>query len=154
MLDALWLWIIHVAPVKISVILTLPGLLSLLSSSLLCAGATSTRTHGFVCVRTNQRQCRAGRTFHPSPSSASEQNAVSEATRVTNSTGDTTSIGVRMSLSKFTKKRKFENMDRKICLHFAPIITKPVCLICTETVAVVKSGNVKTQYDTKHSHSE
>lgn len=28
--------------------------------------------------------------------------------------------------------------------------TKPVCLICSETVALVKSGNVKRHYETKH----
>ena len=28
--------------------------------------------------------------------------------------------------------------------------TKPVCLICSETVALIKSGNVKRHYETKH----
>ena len=28
--------------------------------------------------------------------------------------------------------------------------TKPMCLICDETAALVKSGNVKRHYDTKH----
>ena len=31
--------------------------------------------------------------------------------------------------------------------------TKPMCLICNETVALVKSGNVKRHYETKHAHS-
>ncbi len=30
--------------------------------------------------------------------------------------------------------------------------TKPTCLICTETVGVMKSGNVKRHYDAKHRH--
>lgn len=32
--------------------------------------------------------------------------------------------------------------------------TKPFCLICNETVGVVKSGNVKRHYETKHGHFE
>ncbi len=28
--------------------------------------------------------------------------------------------------------------------------TKPVCLICSETVALIKSGNVKRHYETKY----
>ena len=32
--------------------------------------------------------------------------------------------------------------------------TKPNCLICNETVALVKSGNVKRNYETKHAHFE
>src|SRR4029434_6889344 len=30
--------------------------------------------------------------------------------------------------------------------------SKPMCLICNETVALVKSGNVKRHYETKHAH--
>src|SRR4029434_8816836 len=32
--------------------------------------------------------------------------------------------------------------------------TQPMCLICNETVALVKSGNVKRHYETKHAHFE
>src|SRR4029434_6245553 len=32
--------------------------------------------------------------------------------------------------------------------------TKPMCLICNETAALVKSGNVKRHYETKHAHLE
>ena len=32
--------------------------------------------------------------------------------------------------------------------------TKPMCLICNETVALVKSGKVKRHYETKHAHFE
>src|SRR4029434_4608344 len=32
--------------------------------------------------------------------------------------------------------------------------TTPVCLICNEMVALVKSGNVKRHYETKHAHFE
>src|SRR4029434_6000116 len=32
--------------------------------------------------------------------------------------------------------------------------TKPMCLICNEMVALVKSGNVKRHYETKHAHFE
>src|SRR4029434_6240742 len=32
--------------------------------------------------------------------------------------------------------------------------TKPMCLICNETVALVKSGNVTRHYQTKHAHFE
>lgn len=28
--------------------------------------------------------------------------------------------------------------------------TKPVCLICSETVALIKCANVKRHYETKH----
>ena len=32
--------------------------------------------------------------------------------------------------------------------------TTPICLICNEMVALVKSGNVKRHYETKHAHFE
>ncbi|XP_045139323.1 general transcription factor II-I repeat domain-containing protein 2-like [Portunus trituberculatus] len=32
--------------------------------------------------------------------------------------------------------------------------SKPVCLICSESIAVVKSGNVKCHYEMKHSNFE
>lgn len=32
--------------------------------------------------------------------------------------------------------------------------TRPVCLICYEPVAIIKSGNVKRHYDTKHKNFE
>ena len=32
--------------------------------------------------------------------------------------------------------------------------TTPMCVICNETVALLKSGHVKCHYDTKHEHFE
>ena len=32
--------------------------------------------------------------------------------------------------------------------------SKPVCLICSETVAIIKSGNVNRHYETKHKSFE
>ena len=32
--------------------------------------------------------------------------------------------------------------------------SKPVCLICSETVAIIKGGNVKRHYETKHKYFE
>lgn len=61
----------------------------------------------------------------------------------------------QMSLSK---KRKVDSENRAFnpewtdsFLFILPTgSTKPVCLICSETVALIKSGNVKRHYETKH----
>ena len=57
-----------------------------------------------------------------------------------------------------SKKRKVDSENRAFkeewtdaYLFILPIgSTKPVCLICSETVALVKSGNIKRHYETKH----
>ena len=67
-----------------------------------------------------------------------------------------------MSLSKCQKKRKVDEENREFKAEwtekYAFILpkssTRPMCLICTETVALVKSANVKRHYDTKHAYFE
>ncbi|KAL0161498.1 hypothetical protein M9458_045223 [Cirrhinus mrigala] len=69
-----------------------------------------------------------------------------------------------MACSKLAvdKKRKvdFENREFKIewTEKYAFVLPvgsrKPMCLICNETVAIIKSGNVKRHYETKHAHFE
>lgn len=39
-------------------------------------------------------------------------------------------------------------------LHRAVTVTRPVCLICSESFAVVQSGNIKCHYEAKHRHLE
>ncbi|XP_056110235.1 SCAN domain-containing protein 3-like [Rhinichthys klamathensis goyatoka] len=61
-----------------------------------------------------------------------------------------------------SKKRKVDGENRVFkddwTERYAFILpqssTKPFCLICNETVGVVKSGNVKRHYETKHRHFE
>lgn len=61
-----------------------------------------------------------------------------------------------------SKKGKFDSENRSFkdewAENYAFILpaksSKPVCLICTESIAVVKSGNVKRHYETKHSNFE
>lgn len=60
------------------------------------------------------------------------------------------------------KKRKvdFENREFKSewTEKYAFVLpvgsTKPMCLICSDKVAIIKSGNVKRHYETKHAHFE
>src|SRR4029434_2616100 len=55
-----------------------------------------------------------------------------------------------------TKKREFKTESTDKYAFVLPVgSTKPMCLICNdETVALVKSGNVKRHYETKHAHFE
>ncbi|KAJ4946778.1 hypothetical protein JOQ06_008824 [Pogonophryne albipinna] len=67
-----------------------------------------------------------------------------------------------MSFSKFAKQRKVDQENReckeewteKYAFILPQSSTKPMCLICTETVAIIKSGNVKRHYESKHSYFE
>ncbi len=57
-----------------------------------------------------------------------------------------------------SKKRKVDSENRAFNPEWTDSFlfilpsgsTKPLCLICSETVALIKSGNVKRHYDTKH----
>ncbi len=57
-----------------------------------------------------------------------------------------------------SKKRKVDSENRAFNPEWTDSFmfilptgsTKPVCLICSETVALIKSGNVKRHYETKH----
>jgi len=65
-----------------------------------------------------------------------------------------------MACPKPDKKRKIDSENREYKTEwtdkyvFALTVgsTKPMCLICNETVSLVKSGNVKCHYETKHAH--
>ena len=67
-----------------------------------------------------------------------------------------------MACFKPDKKRKVDSKNREFKTEWTdkyafvlPVgSTKPMCLICNETVALVKSGNVKRHYETKHAHFE
>jgi len=67
-----------------------------------------------------------------------------------------------MACIKPDKKRKVDSKNRELkkeCTDkYAFVLpvgsTKPMCLICNETVALVKSGNMKRHYETKHAHFE
>jgi len=67
-----------------------------------------------------------------------------------------------MACSKMASKRKVDSENRqfkdewteKYAFILPPTSTKPMCLICQETVALVKSGNLKRHYETKHSYFE
>ena len=62
-----------------------------------------------------------------------------------------------MACFKPDKKRKVDSkngMNWQVCICAACGSTKPMCLICNETVALVKSSNVKRHYATKHAHFE
>ena len=75
-------------------------------------------------------------------------------------------VGVGITRGQITmvlsKKRKVDSENRAfktewtdtymLILHSAS--TKPACLICSETVALIKSGNVKHHYETKHNAFE
>ena len=55
-----------------------------------------------------------------------------------------------------SKNREFKRVDWQVAYAFVLPVgsTTPMCLICNETVALVKSGNVKRHYETKHAHFE
>src|SRR4029434_8248385 len=67
-----------------------------------------------------------------------------------------------MACSKPDKKQKVDSKNRELKTEWTdkyafvlPVgSTKPMCLIGNETVALVKSGNVKRHYETKHPHFE
>src|SRR4029434_2845531 len=67
-----------------------------------------------------------------------------------------------MACSKPEKKRKVDSKNREFKTEWTdkyafvlPVeSTKPMCLICNKTVALVKSGNIKHHYETKHAHFE
>ena len=63
---------------------------------------------------------------------------------------------------KFTAKRKVDSENRqfteewteKCALILPPTSTRPMCLICQETIAVMKISNLKQHYETKHRNFE
>src|SRR4029434_3120719 len=67
-----------------------------------------------------------------------------------------------MACFKPDKKRKVDSKNREFKTDWTdkyafvlPVgSTKPMCFICNETVALVKSCNVKRHYETKHAHFE
>src|SRR4029434_1378806 len=60
-----------------------------------------------------------------------------------------------MACFKRDKKRKFKTEWTDKYAFVLPVgSTKPMCFICNETVCLVKSGNVKRHYETKHAHFE
>lgn len=71
-----------------------------------------------------------------------------------------TSIDIRHVSMAYSKKRKVDSKYRifkdewteKYTFILPMTSTKTMCLTCSESVALVKSANVKRHYDTKHSH--
>ena len=67
-----------------------------------------------------------------------------------------------MACSKHDKKRKVDTENREFKKewtdNYAFVLpvgsTKPMCLICNDMVALVKSSNVKRHYELKHGHFE
>src|SRR4029434_3871687 len=67
-----------------------------------------------------------------------------------------------MACFKPDKKRKVDSKNLEFKTEWTdkyafvlPVgSTKPMCSICNETVALVKSGNAKRHYETKHAHLE
>ena len=60
-----------------------------------------------------------------------------------------------MACFKPDKKREFKKEWTDKYAFVLPVgSTKPMCLIGNETVALVKSGNAKRHYETKHAHFE
>ncbi|KAM9299122.1 zinc finger BED domain-containing protein 5-like [Gastrophryne carolinensis] len=65
-------------------------------------------------------------------------------------------------MASTSKKRKVDTENRdfkeewteKYCFILIATHSKPMCLICNETVALVKSSNVKRHYETKHKSFE
>jgi len=61
-----------------------------------------------------------------------------------------------------SKRRKFDDENRSFkeewIEQYAFILptasSKPLCLMCSETIALVKSSNMKRHYETKHSGFE
>ena len=53
------------------------------------------------------------------------------------------------------ENRKFKDeWTKKYAFILPPMATKPMCLLCQEKVAIVKSGNMKRHYETKHTYFE
>ena len=67
-----------------------------------------------------------------------------------------------MVCSKFTAKRKMDSENQQFKKNglniFAFILpltsTRPMCLICQETIAVIKISNLKWHYEMKHRNFE
>src|SRR4029434_7697699 len=67
-----------------------------------------------------------------------------------------------MACFKPDKKRKVDSKNLEFKTEWTdkyafvlPVrSTKPMCFICNETIALVKSGNVKRHYETNHAHFE
>ena len=67
-----------------------------------------------------------------------------------------------MACSKFAPKRKLDSKNRqfqpewteRFAFFLPPSSTRPLCLICQESVAAIKLSNVKRHYDSKHKHFE
>ena len=68
---------------------------------------------------------------------------------------------MKMACSKFTAKRKvdsenlqFKEWTEKCAFVLPPTSTRRMCLICQETVAMMKIFNLKWHYETKHRNFE
>ena len=67
-------------------------------------------------------------------------------------------VGRSQIIMALSKRRKVDSENRAFNTEWTNAYlfilpadsTKPVCLICSETVALIKSGNVKRHYETKH----
>ena len=67
-----------------------------------------------------------------------------------------------MACSKFAPKRKLDSENRqfqpewteRFAFFLPPSSTRPLCLICQESVAAIKLSNVKRHYESKHKHFE
>ena len=68
----------------------------------------------------------------------------------------------KMACSKFTAKRKVDGENRqfkkewteKCAFILPPTSTRPMCLICQETIAVMKISNLKRHYEAKYRNFE
>ena len=68
----------------------------------------------------------------------------------------------KTACSTFTAKRKMDSENRqfeeewteKFAIILPPTSTRPMCLICWKTIAVMKISNWKRHYETKHRNFE
>ena len=64
------------------------------------------------------------------------------------------SLSKKMVWSEFTAKRKVDSENRQFeeewPVKCAPPSIRPMCLICQETIAVMKISNLKQHYEPKH----
>ena len=68
----------------------------------------------------------------------------------------------KMVCSKFTAKRRVDSENQqfkeewteKCAFILPPTSTRPMCLICQETIAVMKISNLKWHHETKHRNFE
>ena len=69
---------------------------------------------------------------------------------------------MKMACSKCTAKQEVdreyqqfkEEWTENCAFILPPTSTRPMCLICSETIAVMKISNLKRHYETKHRNFE